>query len=149
LVSATNDSLPQLVHITVDMAILEGAPGIKAIICSDGDQKEYPDDGDWVLNDHVLPQPEFRASNYVQVVDEAEFLIKIEISPTYRANSCLSFIAEVDGTAVCMLKARHYDMLGRMWSGHLSSFVRRIGPTDVVTRPLRFSAITRGLFIRF
>lgn len=42
------------------MAILEGAPGFKVIVCSgEKELEEYPDDGEWTIKNYVVPPQEF------------------------------------------------------------------------------------------
>lgn len=76
------------------MAILDNLPGIKATVISNGTREEYIDDSDWALKEHILPQQGFRTSKFVQVIDDAEFKVKIEVTPAYKVSSGLSFVAE-------------------------------------------------------
>ena len=77
------------------MAILENLPGIKATVVADGTTNEYNDDSDWALREHIFPPQGFRQSQYIQVIDDAEFKVKIEVDiPDPRVDSDLNFIAE-------------------------------------------------------
>lgn len=125
------------------MAILTNLPGIIVTVVSNGPRDEYVDDSDWALKEHILPPQGFRTSNFVQVIDDAEFRIRIEVTPEYRVNSGLSFVAEVDGTPICMLSVKYEDLLRETWVGHLDAFVKRISSTQVASRPLKFSSITK------
>ena len=130
------------------MAILEDVPGIRATIYSNGERPEYLDDGEWTLKDHVLPQQGHRTSKYVQVVDE-EFRINIEVTPQYMPSTDLSFVLDVDGLPVAMLRAKLQDMLEKTWHGNIASFVKRTGPSELVTRHPRFSTIKKGVTVNF
>lgn len=38
-------------------------------------------------------------------------------------------------------------MLGKRFVGRIPSLIRRISPTELVTRPLRFSALIKGVHL--
>jgi hypothetical protein len=131
------------------MAILEDIPGIRASVYSNGYLDEFPDDhvAEWDLKGYTLPPRGRRASAYVRVVDDTEFSIKLDVTAPFRPINDLSFIAEVDGTLVCMTRAKHENMQRMNWGGQIDAYYRRIDASQIISRPLKFCTLTKGSHI--
>lgn len=131
------------------MAVLEDNLGIRATVYSNGYLDEYPDDPDaeWNLKGYTLPSRGRRASAYVRVVDDTEFSIKLDVTAPFRPMNDLSFIGEVDGTLVCMTRAKHEDMQGMNWRGQIDAYYRRVDATQIISRPLKFCTLMKGPYI--
>jgi hypothetical protein len=131
------------------MAILQGCPGIKVTIVSNGEALyEYPDqDREFNNKDFSVPNNR-RAMAYIECISDAAFGIKWEITSDYRPeipHSHLHFRAFVDGKSIGG-DTRSIPEPGS-WSAILSETFHRINDLEGVQRKLMFKSIKKGVFV--
>ena len=129
------------------MAILQGCPGVKCTIFSNGTTlEEYPDE-DGVLNDKNFSAPkDHQALTYVECTSDAEFGIRMELNQefdSYAGYTHFAFWAYVDGQSI----GGAIDKLPPFgaWSFELLDAIGRISATEQVRRKLKFCSITKGM----
>lgn len=130
------------------MAILQGCPGIKVTIVSNGKAlDEYPDeDGEFNNKDFSVPNNR-RAMAYIECTSDAEFGIKWEITRDYKPevpHTHLRFRAFVDGKSIGGDTKR--ILKSGSWSGTLDKTFDRINDLEGVQRKLMFKTIKKGVF---
>ena len=133
------------------MAILQGCPGVKCTIFSNGTTlEEYPDE-DGVLNDKNFSAPkDHQALTYVECTSDAEFGIRMELNQefdSYAGYTHFAFWAYVDGQSI----GGAIDTLPTFgaWSFELLDAIGRISATEQVRRKLKFCSITKGMLRSF
>lgn len=129
------------------MAILQGCPGVKCTIFSNGTTlEEYPDE-DGELNDKNFSAPkDHQALTYVECTSDAEFGIRMELNQefdSYAGYTHFAFWAYVDGQSI----GGAIDKLPPFgaWSFELLDAIGRISATEQVRRKLKFCSITKGM----
>ncbi|KAG9241571.1 hypothetical protein BJ878DRAFT_520099 [Calycina marina] len=128
------------------MAVLDNLPGIRVSLQSDGfRQTEYQDTDEPLKLEpaYTLPPPGRVALKYVEVVAEADFLIKCEVLAPHIAMEDISFTAEVDGIRIATNVAEHLRLTVGYWYGHIDGYYKRIDAERVSCRPLRFCGLTK------
>jgi hypothetical protein len=128
------------------MAILQGCPGIKVSIVSNGKAlDEYPDE-DRELNNKDFSVPDnWRAMVYIECTSDAEFGIEWEITSDYKPqvpHTHLRFRAFVDGKSIGGDTKRIPE--SGSWNGILSETFDRINDLEGVQRKLMFKTIKKG-----
>ena len=124
------------------MAILEGLPGIKVSIESQGRAlQEYEDEEGWSNTKYTVPENN-RKSAYVECTSDAEFQINFSIEPPYILKDNLTFSVTTDGQTVSCITARR--LTRDHWSDQIVSTHERSGPNEVLRRKLKFASIQRG-----
>ncbi|KAE9368568.1 hypothetical protein N431DRAFT_415093 [Stipitochalara longipes BDJ] len=127
------------------MAILQGCPGVKVTIVSNGQAlEEYPDDdGGFNNKDFSAPPGDHQALHYVECTSEAEFGIKLELSQEYDSyrygeHTHFAFWAFVDGQGIGGV----INNVGT-WRKDMFHAAGRISATEQFRRKLKFSSITK------
>jgi hypothetical protein len=133
------------------MAILQGCPGIKCSIVSNGRTlEEYPDE-DGEFNNKKFSAPEdHQILTYVECTSDAEFGIKLEVNQEYDSNAgCTHFVfmAYVDGQGIggVIGALPHFGK----WSYDLLDASSRTSATEEFRRKLKFCSITKGMLRSF
>jgi hypothetical protein len=127
------------------MAVLQGCPGIKVSIVSNGQAlQEYPDiEGDFNNKDYASPPVSLQSLSYVECTSEAEFGIRVELDQTYNSwqeHTHLAFRAYVDGQGIGGVNKQ----IGK-WTYDIAEDIIDSSPTEQIRRKLKFSSITKGM----
>jgi hypothetical protein len=128
------------------MAILQGCPGVKVTIVSNGQAlNEYPDE-DTAFNhkDYSVPLAR-RSMAYIECTSDTEFGIKWEITPDYKPevpHTHLRFRAFLDGKGIGGDTIRIPP--SGSWRATMSDTSDRINDREVILRKLIFKTITKG-----
>jgi hypothetical protein len=134
------------------MAIIPELPGLEVVVQSMErigavDMVEYEDDGAWTYRKFGhLPDAQ-RSSKYVESREGAEFRIRIILKHPFQITSqSLSFKASVDGHGIAqaLCAANAYNRGGRYFMELICARLDRISPSEISSRPLRFSSIKKG-----
>ncbi len=129
------------------MAILQGCPGIKVTIVSNGTTlEEYPDEEGQFNDKKFSSPPDDRISlAYVECTSDAEFGIKWEVTPEYDPNgehTHISFWAYVDGKGIGgTTSAVPY---GYTYTNLFESALSVVSDTELSKQKLKFCSITKG-----
>ncbi|RDL33263.1 uncharacterized protein BP5553_08702 [Venustampulla echinocandica] len=124
------------------MAILEGAPGIRVTIVSQGKAlKEYEDDDGFRRGEYDVPVERI-STTYIECVSDEEFRIELEITPDYNPagkHTHLSFSAYVDGMSV----ARWPTPKAPGVKYYIDAALTRLNKREISCRTLKFSQIRK------
>jgi hypothetical protein len=128
------------------MAILQGCPGVKVTIVSNGQAlNEYPDEDMAFKNaDYSVPLSR-RAMEYIECTSDTEFGIKWEITPEYKPDvphTALRFRAFLDGKGIGGDTIKTSP--SSSWSNTISQTCDRINDHEVILRKLIFKTIKKG-----
>jgi len=122
-------------------------PGISVTLRSHNlQQNEYVDNDDplKLQSNYIHPPPGRVTLRYVEVVADAEFVIKCEVEAPYRPTYDISFTAEVDGTRIATNVAQYGHVNNGYWCGFIDGYYKRIDPQRVSCRPLQFCGLIKG-----
>lgn len=90
---------------------------------------------------------EKRISTYVECQTDAEFRIRIVLKHPYRFDSpSLTFKASVDGHGIAQstCSADYFSRSYNMYMEIMASKLERLSATEISSRPLKFTSITKG-----
>lgn len=134
------------------MAIVTEVQGLEVTIQSpDVDLPEYEDDaGEWKYKKFGHLSAGRRSVKYVECKTDATFRIRMLLRYPFRLDSpSLTFKATVDGHGIAQAtcSAEYLRASFGMYMEIMSNKLERISPTEVSSRSLKFSRITKGWFI--
>jgi hypothetical protein len=132
------------------MAILTAIPGMEITIqsCDPAqDLPEYPDEGEWPHKKFHHLAEDRRVSKYVECVPNTEFRIRIVLKHPFSLDSPgLTFKASVDGHGIAQAtcSAEIFARLNNMYMEIMSSKLERLSATEISSKSLKFSSITKS-----